>query len=57
LWLNGIREIVRILDNGFGKGPGLTYILWRFVPWMLEAGISRAAVEGMLIANPASLFA
>jgi phosphotriesterase-related protein len=42
---------------GFGKGPGLTYILWRFVPWMLEEGISREAVDAMLIANPARLFA
>ncbi len=42
---------------GFGKGPGLTYILWRFVPWMLEAGVSRDDVDRMLIANPARAFA
>ncbi|MFO7323399.1 MAG: phosphotriesterase-related protein [Chloroflexota bacterium] len=42
---------------GFGCGPGLTYILWRFVPWMLEEGISRADVERMLIHNPARAFA
>ncbi len=42
---------------GFGKGPGLTYILWRFVPWMLEAGIPLDAVEQMLVRNPARLFA
>jgi 5-phospho-D-xylono-1,4-lactonase len=42
---------------GFGKGPGLTYILWRFVPWMLEEGISREAVDAMLVGNPARLFA
>lgn len=41
---------------GFGFGPGLTYILWRFVPWMLESGIERAAVEDMLIHNPARAF-
>jgi predicted metal-dependent phosphotriesterase family hydrolase len=41
---------------GFGSGPGLTYILWRFVPWMLESGIERAAVEDMLIYNPAHAF-
>jgi 5-phospho-D-xylono-1,4-lactonase len=42
---------------GFGKGPGLTYILWRFVPWMLEEGIPLEAVEAMLVQNPAQLFA
>jgi 5-phospho-D-xylono-1,4-lactonase len=41
---------------GFGFGPGLTYILWRFVPWMLESGVERAAVEDMLIYNPARAF-
>jgi predicted metal-dependent phosphotriesterase family hydrolase len=41
---------------GFGYGPGLTYILWRFVPWLLEEGISRASIEAMLIHNPASFF-
>jgi 5-phospho-D-xylono-1,4-lactonase len=41
---------------GFGCGPGLTYILWRFVPWMLSMGISKAAVDDMLINNPARAF-
>lgn len=41
---------------GFGNGPGLTFILWRFVPWMIEAGISRPAVQAMLVDNPARLF-
>lgn len=41
---------------GFGNGPGLTYILWRLVPWMLEEGISRQAVEDMLVNNPARAF-
>jgi len=41
---------------GFGNGPGLTYILWRFVPWMLETGIPRDAVADMLIRNPARAF-
>ena len=43
-------------SNGFGKGPGLTYILWRFVPWMIEEGVSKEAVELMLVGNPARLF-
>lgn len=41
---------------GFGFGPGLTYILWRFVPWMLESGIPRSAIEEMLLHNPARAF-
>ncbi len=42
---------------GFGKGPGLSYILWRFIPWMLEAGISREVVDDILIKNPSRAFA
>jgi phosphotriesterase-related protein len=42
---------------GFGNGPGLTYILWCFVPRMLEAGISPQAVDDLLIHNPARFFA
>ena len=41
---------------GFGFGPGLTYILWRFVPWMLESGITHTAIEDMLVHNPARAF-
>jgi len=42
---------------GFGSGPGLTYILWRFVPWMIECGVPREAVECMLVKNPARFLA
>jgi predicted metal-dependent phosphotriesterase family hydrolase len=42
---------------GFGNGPGLTYILWRFVPWMLQEGVEREAVQAMLVSNPAQAFA
>jgi predicted metal-dependent phosphotriesterase family hydrolase len=42
---------------GFGKGPGLTYILWRFVPWMLDEGIDLEAIRDMLVSNPARAFA
>lgn len=44
-------------SNGFGYGPGLTYILWRFVPWMLESGITQSQVEDLLVHNPARAFA
>ncbi len=38
--------------GGWG-GPGLTYILWRFVPWLREAGLDGARVEAMLLHTPA----
>jgi predicted metal-dependent phosphotriesterase family hydrolase len=38
---------------GTGGGPGLTYILWRFVPWLRAEGLSEAAIEDILIHNPA----
>jgi predicted metal-dependent phosphotriesterase family hydrolase len=40
-----------------GGGPGLTYILWRFVPWLISEGMSREAVHAMLVSNPAKFFA
>lgn len=40
-----------------GGGPGLTYILWRFVPWLISEGLSREAARAMLIDNPARFFA
>jgi phosphotriesterase-related protein len=42
---------------GFGNGPGLTYILWRFVPWMLQEGVGEEAIQDMLVSNPARAFA
>ncbi len=40
-----------------GGGPGLTYILWRFVPWLISEGVPKEAVWAMLIDNPARFFA
>lgn len=42
--------------TSYGGGPGLTYILWRFVPWLWQAGASRADTDRMLVANPAWTF-
>ena len=42
---------------GFGYGPGLTFGLWRFVPWMLQSGVSRESVDDILVHNPARAFA
>jgi len=38
---------------GTGGGPGLTYILWRFVPWLRSEGLGQAAIDDILIHNPA----
>jgi len=40
---------------GPGRGPGLTYLLWRFVPWLHERGVSRAQVKTLLVETPARL--
>jgi 5-phospho-D-xylono-1,4-lactonase len=40
-----------------GGGPGLTYILWRFVPWLISEGMPRQATRAMLVDNPARFFA
>ncbi len=39
-----------------GGGPGLTYILWRFVPWLISEGMSKEAIHAMLVSNPAKFF-
>jgi phosphotriesterase-related protein len=38
---------------GTGGGPGLTYILWRFVPWLRSEGLSESAIQDLLVHNPA----
>ena len=34
-------------------GPGLTYILWRFVPWLYAEGLASSAIDDILIHTPA----
>ncbi len=41
---------------GFGYGPGYTYILWRFVPWMIEEGVTQDQIKKILVENPARAF-
>jgi phosphotriesterase-related protein len=36
----------------YGGGPGLDYLLTRFVPRMRETGIPQAAIDDLLIQNP-----
>jgi len=37
---------------GTGGGPGLTYILWRSIPWLRSEGVSEDALQGLLVTNP-----
>ena len=43
--------------TAYGGGPGFTYILWRFIPWLWQEGVSRAATEQILRHTPARVFA
>jgi len=36
-------------------GPGLTYILWRFVPWLHERGLGDHQITAMFVDTPARL--
>lgn len=40
-----------------GGGPGLTYILWRFVPWLVSEGMKPENARAMVLDNPARFFA
>ncbi len=39
-----------------GGGPGYTYILWRFIPWLKWSGASDEQIEDILINNPQTAF-
>lgn len=43
--------------TSYGGGPGFTYILWRFVPWLRQNGVAEAHIDRLLIDNPARLLA
>ncbi len=40
---------------GAWGGPGLTYILWRFVPWLSAEGLSNEIITAILIHTPARM--
>ena len=42
---------------GFGKGPGLSYILWRFIPWLISSGVPARTARQILSGNPAAFLA
>ncbi len=39
-----------------GGGPGFTYILWRFLPWLRERGISEDVIRTITRETPARIF-
>lgn len=45
----------RSYQTSYGGGPGLTYILWRFVPWMRQVGVGDDVISRLLVGNPASV--
>ncbi|MGH2382935.1 MAG: phosphotriesterase family protein [Candidatus Limnocylindria bacterium] len=38
---------------GTGGGPGLTFILWRFLPWLRSEGLNEQAITTLTVRNPA----
>ncbi len=42
--------------TSYGGGPGFTYILWRFVPWLWSEGVSKEDTRKILVDNPARIF-
>ena len=40
---------------GTGGGPGLTYLLWRFLPWLRERGLEPQTLEALMVGTPARL--
>lgn len=38
-------------------GPGLTYLLWRFIPWLRQEGVAETVIADLLIHNPARALA
>jgi predicted metal-dependent phosphotriesterase family hydrolase len=38
---------------GTGGGPGLTYLLWRFIPWLRSEGLNESVIQDLITHNPA----
>ena len=39
-----------------GGGPGLTYILRRFIPWLRMEGLLEDSIQDILVGNPSRAF-
>jgi phosphotriesterase-related protein len=40
-------------SSGTGGGPGFTFLLWRFIPWLRQSDVSEVDIQQMLVGNPA----
>jgi phosphotriesterase-related protein len=43
--------------TAYGGGPGMSYVLWRFLPWLRQRGVSEDDARGLVVDNPARLLA
>lgn len=41
--------------TSYGGGPGLTFILWRIIPWLHEEGLTREDTQAIFVDTPARL--
>lgn len=41
--------------TSYGGGPGLTFILWRILPWLREAGLTQEDIDELLLHTPRRL--
>lgn len=39
----------------YGGGPGYTFILWRFVPWLKKQGLTADDIQRMMVETPGRL--
>lgn len=42
--------------TAYGGGPGYSYILWRFIPWLHQVGVPESATRKMVVDNPAAFY-
>jgi phosphotriesterase-related protein len=43
--------------TAYGGGPGMSYVLWRFLPWLRQSGVSEDEARRLVVENPARLLA
>ncbi|MGB0121640.1 MAG: hypothetical protein WBP55_11890 [Solirubrobacterales bacterium] len=43
--------------TAYGGGPGYSYILWRFIPWLHQVGVPEEATRKMVVDNPKAFYA
>jgi phosphotriesterase-related protein len=43
----------RTMWKAYGGGPGMTYLITKFLPKLLKAGLSKDHIETIMYKNPA----